>query len=91
MPHHDLQYLFGYTMPKSHRADECVAGNVCGYGEKAAESQTYAFKELVAFLIGDYLHFEVVAPQDFPCDRHNGRNKLVPGLYAISVNLVQTI
>ena len=30
MPHHDLQHLFGYSLPKSHRTGECMAGNMCG-------------------------------------------------------------
>ena len=59
-----------------------------GERKGAAESQTYAFEEVVVFLIGGYLHLEVVTLQDFPCDGQNGRDKLIPCLYAVTVNVV---
>lgn len=30
IPHHDLQHLFGYFLPESHRAGKHLASNVCG-------------------------------------------------------------
>ena len=42
MPHHDLQHFFGYSLPESHRAGECMAGNVCSKGERTAESQAFS-------------------------------------------------
>ena len=91
MPHHNLQHFFRNSLPESHRTGECMARNMRGERKGAAESQTYAFEELVVFLIGGYLHLEVVALQYFPCDGQNGCDKLIPCLYAMSVNVVFSV
>lgn len=65
-----------------------MPSNMRGEGKGAAESQTYAFEELVVFLIGGYLHLEVVALQNFPCDGQDGCDKLVSSLYTMTINVV---
>lgn len=62
--------------------------NVCGERKGAAESQAYAFEELIVFLIRGYLHLVVIPLQYLPCDRQDGRDKLIPCLYTMSVNVI---
>lgn len=88
MPHHNLQHLFRNSLPESHRTGECMARNMRGERKRTAESKTYTFEGLVVLLIRGYLHLVVVALQYFPCDGQNGCDKLVPCLYAVTVNVV---
>lgn len=91
MPHHDLKNLFGNALPKSYRTGECMPCNVCGERKGAAESQAYAFEVLIVFLIRGYLHLVVIPLQYLPCDRQDGRDKFIPCLYTMSINIVLII
>ena len=67
-----------------------MTGNMRCERKGTTESQTYAFEKLVILLIRGYLHLVVVAFQYFPCNGQNGCDKLIPCLYAVTVNVVFT-